>query len=486
MLTSKNTLRLRAAFLLTAAFALLLGFVSTAAAQQGEPLRFDDPALERAVRGQLVLDEDQPLLAADVATIDRLVVEWPDEEDRISSLAGIEALTNLTYLNLRDHDVEDLQPLASLTNLESLFLSRTNVKSLAPLAGLPHLERLSLSRNQIVDTSGLAGLSELWFVDLSGNRLEDVSDLANAEQLETLLLHENALTDLSALAALPNLFRLSLYGNPNLDTCLGSPSRELIDELMADRVDVAYEERGAGDEVCAEHASATPVSIAMEIGGQQESVLMDGGRLARLNPDGTRVVVSCVGTVQPVHFINEERGVYWYGPMRDFGQQLSNFIAVQLLPNDPVVQFAVAVRVEEVGGEEVAGYSAQHYRVEWRPDDEEGGADHDWGLMQELWVAPELGEELEGTGCFQVAAFLEAYQLMQTTFSSQRFYGLQGSREFGMAATSGFPVRAIMYVPASGETVMKQVTGVDTQTPAAELFELPEGLKRVEGITEVF
>lgn len=486
MMTSKITLPLRAAVLLTAAFALLLSLAPNAAAQDSEPLRFEDPALERAVRGQVVLDDDQPLLAADAAKIDRLVVEWPDDEDRISSLAGIEALTNLTYLNLRDHDVEDLQPLAGLTKLETLYISRTKVTNLAPLAGLHHLESLILSKNQIVSTSGLAGLSELYYVDLSGNRLENVSDLAGAEELDTLLLHENALSDLSMLTELPNLYRLSLYGNPDLDTCPGSPARQVIDELMADGVDVAYEERGAGDVACAEAAATTPVRISMETGGQQESLVVAGGRLARLNPDGTRVVVSCVGTVQPVHFINEERGVYWYGPMNDFAQQLSNFIAVQLLPDDPEVRFAVDVRVEEVGEEETAGYAAQHYRVEWRPDEEEGGADHDWALMQELWVAPELGAELQQTGCFEVAAFLEAYQLMQGSFSSQRFYGVQGSREFGMAAMSGFPVRAVMYVPASGETVTTHVTGVDSETPAAVLFELPEGLERVNGISEVF
>lgn len=478
--------RRRPSFQQTALFALLLFAAAIAAAQEHEPVEFQDPALERAVRGQFVLEEDEPLLAPDVANLDRLIVEWPEDQDRISDLTGIEALKNLTYLNLRDHDVEDLQPLAGLTELESLTLSRTRVSSLAPLAPMQHLESLDASKNLLTDTAGLANSSALRFVDLSGNRIEDISELAGAQQLESLLLHENALTDISALADLPNLYRLSLYGNPTLDTCPGSEARRVIDGLLADGVDVAFAQRGAGDAACAEEAAATPLRIAMETGGQQESIVVDGGQLARLNPDGSRVVVSCVGTLPPVHFINEESGVYWYGPISEFAHQLSSFIAVQLLPNDPEVRYAVDVRVEEVGGGEQAGYEAQQYKVEWRPDAEEGGADHAWQLMQELWVAPELGEELRQTGCFEVATFLEAIRLMQGTFSSQRFYGVQRSRDYTAAATDGFPVRAVMHAPGSGETVVTQVTGVDSEKPLAELFELPEGLERVDGVSGVF
>lgn len=483
---TNNALRPGALLSLVAAVSLLHGAVSSASAQEAGPLRFDDPALERAVRGQVVLGEDEPLVASKAAQIERLVVEWPDEEDRIASLAGIEALTALSYVNLRDNDVEDLQPLAGLSNLEVLSLNRNHISSLAPLARLDRLERLVVSKNRIEDASALAGMGELQFVDLSDNRLQDASGLVGLEQLSTLFLHDNDLSEVGELTRLPNLMRVSLWGNPDLDTCPGSSSRQVIDELSARGVDVAYEERGAGGVACAEYASAAPITITMETGGAEESVAIAGGRLARLNPDGTRVVISCVGTVQPVRIINEERGVYWYGIMQDLARDLSNFIAVQLLPDDPEVRFAVDVRVEEAGAEDIAGYAAQHYRVEWRPNEEERSAEHDWALMQEVWVAPELGAELEASGCYRVASFLETFQLLQGTFTSQRFYGLSGSREYGKTVSTGFPVRAVMYLPTSAETVVTQVTGVNADTPAAGLFEVPEGLTRVNSLSEVF
>src|SRR5699024_10323886 len=139
--------------------------------------------------------------------------------------------------------------------------------------------------------------------------------------------------------------------------------------------------------------------IALETDGEEESVLVDGGRLARLNPDDTRVVVSCIGTVQPVHFINEARGVYWYGVMEEFAQELNNFIVLHLLPDDPDVRYAVDVRLEQQGEEDVAGYAAQHHHVEWRPDPEEADDSDEWRLMQEMWTAPALAEELQETGC---------------------------------------------------------------------------------------
>lgn len=113
-----TTLSARSAKLVTLILAALalLGASLTAQAQEGEPLRFEDPALERAVRGQ-TLKADGPLYAADVELIDSLYVEWPEADDAIQSLAGIEALTGLTRLNLRGNAVSDLTPLASLTQL---------------------------------------------------------------------------------------------------------------------------------------------------------------------------------------------------------------------------------------------------------------------------------------------------------------------------------------------------------------------------------
>lgn len=482
-----STLTARSAKPLTLILAALalLGASLTARAQEGEPLRFEDPALERAVRGQ-TLKADGPLYAADVELIDSLYVEWPEADDTIQSLAGIEALTGLTRLNLRGNAVSDLTPLASLTQLEDLTLSHNRVTDVSALANLKALRYLELRDNQVVSLAALADLENLTSVNVSDNRVVNLAGLDGLPELSELALHGNALEDLSGLEQLPNLLQVTLYDNPALDLCPGGSARQVVDGLMAAGVRVAYVERGAGDAPCEALASVAPVRVVMNTGGQEEFLHLQGGRLARLNPDGTRVLASCVGSVQTISLINEQRGVYWSGLMEEFVRELATFIAVHLLPDDPEVRYAVDVQVEEVGQESVAGYAAQHYEVNWRPDDQEGGADKAWALMQELWVAPELGRELEETGCSQVAIYVELFQLLQGAFSSQRFYGLSGSPDYGQAVTGGFPVRAIMHAPGSDAVVETIVTSVDAESAPAGSFELPAGLERVSGVSDVF
>ncbi len=67
--------------------------------------------------------------------------------ERLSSLDGLQYLTNLTKLYLFNCPrVSDLTPLADLTNLTKLYLFNCpQVSDLAPLAGLTTLTELDLS-----------------------------------------------------------------------------------------------------------------------------------------------------------------------------------------------------------------------------------------------------------------------------------------------------------------------------------------------------
>lgn len=484
-MTTRRARSAKLATLLSVTFTLLLCGLPKAVGQEGAPLSFEDPALERAVRGQ-TLKADGPLYAADVEMIDALYVEWPDDEDKIYSLVGIEVLTGLTRLNLRGNAVTDVTPLASLANLEDLVLSNNQVTDVSALAALKNLRYLDVPSNRITTVAPLAGSENLMSLNVSGNRLTNLAGLADLPELDTLVLHDNALESVAGLGELPNLAQVTLYANPALDMCEGGAARQVVDELIAAGVRVAYVQRAAGDEACPSEAEAAPVRVVMSTAGEPEYLHVQGGQLARLNPDGTRLVVSCVGSVQPVSLINEQRGVYWTGLMNDFARDLSNFIAVHLLPDDPHVRYAVNVQVEEAGQSDVAGYDALHYEVNWRPDDEEGGAEEPWALMQELWVAPQLGQQLEAAGCFQVAVFVELFQLMQASFSAQRFYGLSGSSDYGRVATSGFPVRAIMHGPVGDTAIETVVVSVDAEPAPDALFKLPTGLERVPGLSDVF
>lgn len=468
---------------------LVTAGLQAASAQDGEPLRFEDPVLEQVIRGQLIDGGPVQLHAADVSDIDQLFLEWPATDEQVHSLEGIQALVNLNYLNLRGNSVSDISPLAGLEYLETVDLQENQVVQIPGMDGFRWLSDLNLAGNQVRDISGLASMTNMRHLNLSANQVSDVSSLAGLEYLSDALLHGNALSDISALADLanqPDFYGLTLFDNPELDLCTGSPARAVTDELLDVGIEVLYQEYATGGAACPEIADLEPLRITKTVAGHEESILVQGGKLARLNPDGTRIVATCQGTARVISLINEGEGLYWSGLFEEFTRQLSQFIPVQLLPDDPVVRYAVQVQVEPAVSEPVLGFESQQYQVNWRPDAEEGGDDAAWQPLQELWVSSELAEAIAPSGCQEPAIMLEYFQLAQSTFTSQRFYGLRGSQEYGQAILSGFPVRATIFGPGDTDPIETVITEAESEASPTELFAIPEGLERTSSIGEAF
>jgi internalin A len=153
----------------------------------------------------------------------------------LASLAELDDLPNLTWLDVSYTAVSDLAPLAGLTALETLYVGGTQVSDLSPLAGLgslvlldassaqietippldglTSLEELDLSQNQIADLSGLSGLVGLKRLVLSGNSVSDVSSLSGLMALQYLELGLNNVHDASSLGSLNLLEELHTYSN---------------------------------------------------------------------------------------------------------------------------------------------------------------------------------------------------------------------------------------------------------------------------------
>lgn len=99
---------------------------------------------------------------------------------------------------------------AFLRSIATLDLRNKDVQSLEPLAHLPQLQTLLLAHNRITDLRPLPKLTALGHLDLSGNGLTGIAALAPLTQLTRLDLSDNPITDIRALAALPLLTGLSL------------------------------------------------------------------------------------------------------------------------------------------------------------------------------------------------------------------------------------------------------------------------------------
>ena len=87
----------------------------------------------------------------------------------MTSVKGLEKLTKLKYLSLRNNKLTDAKGLEKLTQLKELFLNA----------------------NQLTNVTGLEKLTKLTILDLSNNQLTDVKPLEKLAQLSALHLHNN-------------------------------------------------------------------------------------------------------------------------------------------------------------------------------------------------------------------------------------------------------------------------------------------------------
>ena len=105
---------------------------------------------------------------------------------------------------------------ADLEKVTELELDRKQLTSVKGLEKLTQLESLHLPHNKLTDMKGLENLTQLKELPLDDNQLTDVKGLEKLTQLEGLWLPRNQLTDLKGLKKLTRLTELDLIDNPDL------------------------------------------------------------------------------------------------------------------------------------------------------------------------------------------------------------------------------------------------------------------------------
>jgi len=211
-------------------------------------------ALQTCVDNYANSDPLNILITADQITTLDWYCNGYSNTTKISSLAGIESLTNLLVLDLNGNSITDLTPLSGLSNLTSLSLSQNNISDLVPLSDLLKLTSLTLNQNNISVFNGLETLSNLTSLDIGYNVFTPTTDLtslgslsklttlvienqkfnypgltsdpnnntlaplSNLINLQKLYLYSQQITSLSFLTGLTNLERLYLDDNTNKTT----------------------------------------------------------------------------------------------------------------------------------------------------------------------------------------------------------------------------------------------------------------------------
>lgn len=220
---------------------------------------FADAVLESQVREALSLAPQDTLScgqAAQLTTLDasgsgarRSVSgspEWQDPEHLFHDLSGIQNLTGLTDLALRNRGLSDISHLAGLTELINLNLHTNWITDISALRNLTKLVRLRVAENPLTDISALSELIELRVLrmhrhgDFIGgqnprthmgatgllftNAVTDIGPLAKLTKLEDLNIHTQDISDLTPLSGLTSLVELRLAANSFTDL---SPLRGL-------------------------------------------------------------------------------------------------------------------------------------------------------------------------------------------------------------------------------------------------------------------
>jgi internalin A len=135
----------------------------------------------------------------------------------ISNLSGMEALTNVTSLDLSVNYISDITPLSKLQALETLKLSFNTVADLRPLETLTQLKILNMDNNMVSNITALKHLYRLTNLSLQNNLVTNISPLEGLTALQYLNLAVNTISDISALAHLDHLRYLSLLNNEVAD-----------------------------------------------------------------------------------------------------------------------------------------------------------------------------------------------------------------------------------------------------------------------------
>ena len=144
--------------------------------------------------------------------------------EKIINLNGIEKLVNITYLDLYDNDLTEID-LSGNTKLTELYIEINHLKTLN-LNNAESLEYLDVSSNDL-DSLIINGASSLTWIDVSFNDLVKL-DVSNNSYLEYLYAYNNKLTEIDVSKNL-ELFELDLFKNnlTELDVSNNSKLTEL-------------------------------------------------------------------------------------------------------------------------------------------------------------------------------------------------------------------------------------------------------------------
>ena len=131
----------------------------------------------------------------------------------LSTIAGLEKAQKLTYLDLSNNTLRNLDPLMGMHELRQLNMSHNALTSLSALSNLVNLEVLDVSYNVLSSISPIATCRNLTTLSANNNQIGNLDAIDNLSGLTMLNLRKNALTDVSILGNCTGLVELNIANN---------------------------------------------------------------------------------------------------------------------------------------------------------------------------------------------------------------------------------------------------------------------------------
>ncbi|MGG5795261.1 leucine-rich repeat domain-containing protein [Bacillus nitratireducens] len=174
---------------------------------------------------------NEPITKEDLLQIKTLSIY---SGEGINEIAGLEYMTNLEKLTLRESNVTDISVISGLRHLKYLDLSSNPIESIQPVSKLENLDMLFLRDNKIADLTPLSQMKKIKILDLIGNNIKDLTPLFTMLSLEEVYLANNQISNLSGIEKLKNVKLLWIGNNKISDVEPISKMSNLIELEIAD------------------------------------------------------------------------------------------------------------------------------------------------------------------------------------------------------------------------------------------------------------
>ncbi|MGE6619144.1 leucine-rich repeat domain-containing protein, partial [Bacillus mycoides] len=174
---------------------------------------------------------NEPITKEDLLQIKTLSIY---SGEGINEIAGLEYMTNLEKLTLRESNVTDISVISGLRHLKYLNLSSNPIESIQPVSKLENLDMLFLRDNKIADLTPLSQMKKIKILDLIGNNIKDLTPLFTVLSLEEVYLANNQISNLSGIEKLKNVNLLWIGNNKISDVEPISKMSNLIELEIAD------------------------------------------------------------------------------------------------------------------------------------------------------------------------------------------------------------------------------------------------------------